>query len=471
MRSIFFVSFLVISFFFSLSLDAWGLESNQKSNINTPNSKNSKNEIILSQRTSISSLLSSRQTKIQSVIHQNVLKELSRTRNEVYREYEWFKEETNEYLKRKKLISLFVKDLSSGLSGEVISNKEQRDSVNVSESVNGSSVSLESKVLGWVFVVSLNVGLLFYVYLFAMRQTQDRQSAWFLSFVMWFLFDFFIAGAGVILVTHLLIPLYIFSDIRTLKKKVLVEIQSFRKSLNEREIHTNRQNQEKKDKMDGVVRERAREFNSAKYFFTSWRIASLFPNLPESELILQFKTPWPKNSFKVEKKMVSRSYERRFSFVIQAFSRVFIFFFASLIHLPVVLQDSLIHFAINSGLGYVMILLVRLYEVNKFLPFVLFGLILFCIHFLSQSNQFRPNQDVGEEVLLPTVFTLQSEFALNPPLISPLPVRTQSQQHPPTDIDSGINFNNSSEISEVRWSDSQSNSINIRDFSDISEDD
>ena len=217
-------------------------------------------------------------------------------RNEVFREYQWFKEgaesvhignEDHEMAKRKRLLYLFVKDLSSGVSGDVLSNKDQRDSSIMQGRIE--RVSLEWKIAGWVFVIVLNVGLLFYIYLFAIRQTQSRQSAWFQSFVMWFVFDFFIAGTGVVLVTHLLIPLSVMSDIRTIKKKVVADIISFRQSLNAMIVR-------RYDIGSNGEKGRHVNFNAAKYLFTSWRVASLFPDLPESILILQFNTPWPKRS-------------------------------------------------------------------------------------------------------------------------------------------------------------------------------
>jgi hypothetical protein len=124
-------------------------------------------------------------------------------------------------------------------------------------------VSFGAKALGWLFVCLMNMGMLFYVYLFAMTQTQSRQSAWFQSFVMWFLFDVFVSSTGVVLVTHLLlIPLYVMSDtsIRTIKKKVLGDIKAFR---------------EKQSKSDPnrAAPVKDEEFNAAKYLFPSWRVA------------------------------------------------------------------------------------------------------------------------------------------------------------------------------------------------------
>jgi hypothetical protein len=261
-----------------------------------------------------------------------------------------------------------VKDLSSGVSGDVLSKKAERDGV-VSQRLGGG-VWWFWKLLGWLFVILMNLGMLFYVYLFAMRQTESRQLAWVQSFVMWLMFDLFIAGTGVVLVTHLLIPLYVMSDIRTIKKKVLGDITTFQDRLKQQRPQIQTQSRSVGGELgeglagdengnqnlwslnaNGSTILEDEQFNSAKYLFTSWRVAWLCREIPESQLILQFSTPWPKQSLKIEKKKVTRSYERRYSFIGQAVSRMLIFFLTSLIHLHLMLQDLLIHFVSNSGLG------------------------------------------------------------------------------------------------------------------------
>jgi hypothetical protein len=183
-----------------------------------------------------------------------------------------------------------------------------------------------------------------------------------------------VSSTGVVLVTHLLIPLYVMSDIRTIKKKVLGDIKAFREKQKQKQSTTQQL-------------QLASEFNAAKYLFTSWRVASLFPELPESQLVLQFSTPWPKKSFKIEKKKVTRTYERRYSFVLQALSRVLIFFVSGLIHLPAAVQDLVIQVGSNSGLGYVVLLMLQLYSVSPLLPLVPIVALGIIIHFLVLSNK------------------------------------------------------------------------------------
>jgi hypothetical protein len=322
-----------------------------------------------------------------STVQQNLAKELAVVRREVFEEYCWLKEGADRVYvnteacleaKRLRLLYLFVKDLSSGVSGEVLSKKAERDGV-VSQRLGGG-VWWFWKLLGWLFVILMNLGMLFYVYLFAMRQTESRQLAWVQSFVMWLMFDLFIAGTGVVLVTHLLIPLYVMSDIRTIKKKVLADITTFQDRLKQQQAPSQSQ------VLQSIATDDNEEFNSAKYLFTSWRVAWLCREIPESQLILQFSTPWPKQSLKREKKKVTRSYERRYSFIGQAVSRVLIFFLTSLIHLPLMLQDLLIHFVSNSGLGYVMLLILRLARIHLVLPVLAILMLGVVVHFLVKTS-------------------------------------------------------------------------------------
>lgn len=282
-------------------------------------------------------------------------------RNEVYREYKWFKEGADRvYLdkedcleaKRKRLLYLFVRDLSSGVSGEVLSTKEQRESIRR----RGEGVSLESKIIGWLFVVILNVGLLFYVYLFAINQTQSRQKAWFISFLMWFVFEVLVSSTAVVLFTHILIPLYVMSDIITIKKNITNDIwlnqsESFQSYL---------------------------EFNSAMYLFSSWRIAWLCPEIDLSRQILRFHTIWPKKSFKREKSAISSSYTP--AIMLTAISRIAVAFFMNFVHFPVCLQDSIIQMVSNVFFGYFILAFLLLYRIRFYLPFILLIFIVILVY-------------------------------------------------------------------------------------------
>jgi hypothetical protein len=316
------------------------------------------------------------------------MRDLSVIREEVFSEYQWFKEgaaraildkEVCEKAKRKRLLYLFVKDLSSGVCGDVLGNKDKRDRV------MADKVSLEVKVLGWLFVALLNLGMLVYVYLFAMSQTESRQVAWFQSFVIWLIFDLFVASTGAVFVTHLLIPLYILSDIRTIKKKVMDDIVSFQTLRMQKRLVQQpaaKSPASPSSSLEFSLGAATAEFNSAKYLFTSFRVASLFREVPESESILQFQSIWPKKSYKRQSKKVAEKYVRKYAFLTQALSRVFIFFLSTLLQFPLALQDTIIHLASNSGLGYMILLFVDLYEISPLLPLAPIAALMILTHFI-----------------------------------------------------------------------------------------
>ncbi len=325
-------------------------------------------------------------------VMEDLLFELSSVRKCVYREYQWFKSvglddsqgEKNEETEckgdihpqlihqKRRLLYLFVRDLTKGVSGEVLENKERRDFRKLEK------VSLELKIATWIFVLLLNVGLLFYVYLFAMNQTHSRQSAWFRSFIMWLFFEVFVSSTGMVLLVHLLIPLYAMSDVSKMKEKILNDLTSFREKYVLNRYSSGR------TKSPALV-DTPFQFNAAKYFFVSWRIASLFPQIPESEFILQFTTPWPKKSFGKEKKEIELSSYYEDQALFRVLAQICLIFFVSLLHSHHLIQDLLFKFVSDSSLGYLMYLMVRLYLIHPLLPVTIFGFTIGLIFVLLRS--------------------------------------------------------------------------------------
>ena len=172
-------------------------------------------------------------------------KELGRVRSLVYREQQLMMYTTTSnrsrdgkakrdqmalHSQRKRLMYLFVRDLSSGICGEALANKAQRDSLTETGSTT-HLVTVPARLVGWTFVFLMNLGMLLYVYLFAMTQTQSRQSAWLQSFVIWFIFEIFVSSTGLVVFFHLLVPLYVLTKVSMIKEKVLLSLISFQRSI------------------------------------------------------------------------------------------------------------------------------------------------------------------------------------------------------------------------------------------------
>jgi hypothetical protein len=327
-----------------------------------------------------------------NIVVRELMTELSRIRREVFEEDQWFNsfsrhreihkdietaqaisnDDSVNQLMQKRLLYLFVKDLSDGVSADVLSSKTQRDAMTMSMSL--TRVSQRSQNLGWILVFLMNLGMLLYVSLFAMRQTQSRQQAWFISFVMWLVFEIFVSSTGLVFFVHLMIPMFVFTKMEKIKAKVLQDLVIFRNQYLRRKKW---EKQHSRRSQDGKIFQPDEVFNAAKYLYTSWRVASLFREIPESQLILQFRTPWPKMRFGGEETQLSSEYDQ--AVILTAASRVLLFFVTSLLHFHEVIQDILLQTVCNSGFGYVVLLLIRLSRIHPLLSVlpvlvVLFGL-------------------------------------------------------------------------------------------------
>jgi hypothetical protein len=328
-------------------------------------------------------------TEEETDAHNELMKELLEVRKEVYQEYQWFSKENPKadedssallFFKRKRLLRLFVKDLSSGICGIVISNKEQRDSMS-SEFLKNNRVAPLTKSIAWVTVILMNFVLLFYVYLFAMNQTRSRQSAWFQSFVMWAVFEIVVSSTGLVLCIQILIPLYVLTEVTKVKEKVLNDMLSFRQKYLKQSLRR----KEKDEEASQQNQSKETDFNAAKYLFTSWRVASLFRDIPESGLVLKFSTPWPKKKFGSEETTVTSYYEQDVFWT--ALSRVLIFFITPFLHLHTLTQDIITQMICNTGIGYLCLSFIRLYQISPLLPLAPVVLVFLCVHFLVRSSK------------------------------------------------------------------------------------
>jgi hypothetical protein len=315
----------------------------------------------------------------------DLVKELGKVRNRVQREYRRLKglrtrneeKDSVALAKRKRLLFLFVKDLSSGVSREVLSGKSQRDS-RLSGKLD--RVSWWRKWMAGLFVSLLDIGMLLYVYLFAMNQTQSRQQAWFFSFVMWLGFEIFLSSTALVLVLHLLIPLYVWSDVAEVKKKVLTDLIEFREKYLKMKRNDIRRGGEN-DIETGL----SHDFNAAKYLFPSWRVASLFPEeIPESQLVLRFSTPWPKKRFGKEEGKVAKEYED--DAILTAATRILLYFLTSLLSYSSLVQDIFIQTTCNGTLGSLLVLLVQLWNVYPWLTVLVVLVLLLCVYGLGKYS-------------------------------------------------------------------------------------
>lgn len=256
--------------------------------------------------------------------------------------------------------------------GQIVDAKDRRDQA------KKSKATLTAKILAGSILLLLAAGFLLYIYLFAMRQTVDRQSGWFKSFVVWLLFEIFVVSSLMVLVQHVIVPSLAMRDVRKVKKKVANDIATFKNTATTRAhdpIQSARQtpNVSRTSKPQSIHRMSSTgksTLNAAKYFYIACRVARLFPDVPESGMVAHFSTPWPKKSMNRHDKTMSKVYGRKFTFIGQAVSRIVLYMLVGLFQMPPIMQDAIVQIVLASGFGYVVALLVQLYLLSPLLMLV-----------------------------------------------------------------------------------------------------
>lgn len=326
-------------------------------------------------RTRFQSLLgNSKQVTVGDVI----LSELETLEKEVREEEERMKKEiTTEKERGKRLLFLFQKDLMPGLNGMILESKDKRDEI----VLKGTSRSAKS--LAWLFLATINLGMLFYVLLFALNQDTHRQRAWSQSFGLWLVVEVMLVSTLSVLIMNVLIPSFLMKDVGNIKKKLVTNVINFYKEMA-------KNSDDSKAGEDKV--EKNKVFNAAEYLFVSNRIAKGYSDLKLAKMILSFQTPWPKQSYQ-HMSDVSKKYDRKFSTITRSLSIVILFFLSSLLSVPISVQDMIIHMTSTVTLGYTVLFHLQLYKIFPVLviiPTIFIGLI---IHFMLRANRAKKKQE------------------------------------------------------------------------------
>jgi hypothetical protein len=272
--------------------------------------------------------------------------------------------------KGKHLLFLFQRDLLPGVSGKILESKGQRDNIAV------KPVAWQAKAAGWTFICLLDVGMLFYILLFAVSQTVHRQGAWALSFVMWILVEILFVSSATVIFTHVLVPSLILDDVKKIKLKLADSIRAFNSSVRKRRG------------AQGADAEGPEAFNAASYLFVSTRLAQEWSDLREAQIIAQFRTPWPKQSYQRETD-VSQGYSKKYTALYRSASVIAIFFLTNLLNIPPAFQDMVIHMTTTAAIGYTMLIHIDLYNVNPGLVIVPTVVICIAVHLFLQWGKAR----------------------------------------------------------------------------------
>ena len=296
--------------------------------------------------------------------------------------------------KSKRLLYLFQKDLMPGISGQILESKENREKMKV------KSVSKTAKGLAWTFLVLLDAGMLFYIFLFAVSQNEYRQTAWAQSFAVWLIAEVFLVSTCMVLITHIAIPSIIMKDVQAIKSKLvdsLVQYHQLLQSEKEKQqdggmISNDNETGEKGKEKKGDV------FNAAEYLFVSYKLAKAFPQVKTAQIISHYQTVWPRQSYQhvVD---VSKSYDRKFTALTQSASMVVLFFVSNLLTVPVTIQDMVLQMVTTIVTGYTFLIHVQLFHIYPVLiivPSLCIGVV---VHFLLQSHH-RHQQHAAMQLLI-----------------------------------------------------------------------
>jgi phosphate/sulfate permease len=308
--------------------------------------------------------------------------------------------------KNKRLLLLFQMDLLPGMTGEILNSKEQRDNVML------LPVSGKIKVISWVFLAFLNLGMLFYVFLFAIRQNTHRQAAWGRSLAMYLFLDILLISSCMVIFMHILLPSIVMRDVVKIRKKLTETVSKYYQELAAVE------NEEEEDKEDDLSKQqqqgslsksiparkhmktkKPKVFNTAKYLFLSYRMAECYPDLKASKIILQYQSPWPRQSYQ-HTIDVKRDYTYSYAAALsRSASIIVVFFLTNLLATPLAIQDMILQMAATIAMGYTILIHIQLYQIFPALVIVptcglaVTGYFLYNYYFKKQSEEDNNNND------------------------------------------------------------------------------
>jgi hypothetical protein len=309
-----------------------------------------------------------------------------------------------------RLLYLFQKDLLPGISGEILENKNIRDDHNRMN--NNKHFSMKIKMVTWLFLLFLNIGMLFYVFLFAIYQDNDKQEAWIRSFGMWLVSDIVIINTITVITMNIMLPSLIMKDVQLIKKKLINSLLEYYDKIHkEEEQYNNRKKMKHKDSdssgVNGVENNNVTtiitpnnsdnntfytSFNAAEYLFLSHRLAKQFKYLKVSKIIVSYNTIWPKQSYQ-HVDTLNNTYNTKYNSLITSVTMIILFFISNLIIIPISIQDIIIHVITSMLAGYAFLIHIQLYYIYPILivlPTIVIGIF---IHFLFQGYNHHHKQN------------------------------------------------------------------------------
>jgi phosphate/sulfate permease len=313
---------------------------------------------------------------------------------------------STETAKMKRLLFLFQRDLIPGINGEILESKDNRENLIV------VPVSERKKIAGWLFLGLLNGGMLFYIFLFAISQDDHHQKAWGRSFFIWLILEIVLISTSMVIFMHIFLPSLIMKDVMKIRKRLLESINDYYEAMeaeneeeeldddassDEDEIRKSEQKRNKPRKLQITTNKQKKEvpektFNAAKYLFISYRLAMTFPELKASQIILQFTSPWPRQSYQhvID---VKKKYDDTYTALSRSASIILIFFLSNLLTVPLSIQDMILSLVMTVVSSYTILLHLQLYNIFPALVIVPTLSIIAVVYMLYQARVIRKAEE------------------------------------------------------------------------------
>jgi hypothetical protein len=257
----------------------------------------------------------------------------------------------------KRLVFLFQCDLLPGLQGRLLRRKQQQD--NPSPVV----VTLGKKFAGATVLFCINAFMLFYSLLFGLQQSESRQTAWLLSFVLWLVVEVCLNSTLCVILNHVLLPGLASADLRELNLRLEAALVAVREEEEQHRLKPGRSMYHLRDSMQ--IEKRA-DFNAADYFLVSSRLARspACRDKIEARLVRKFSTPFPPlhSDFKL-----SDPYRGAATGAWHALSVAAVMALTVLLNLPDPAQSAVVDLSVSGGAFYSLYLLARLWAISPLL--------------------------------------------------------------------------------------------------------
>lgn len=166
-----------------------------------------------------------------------------------------------------RLLQLFQSDLMPYAVSLVVDAKQRRELDERPE-----PVAKWKKIISSVYILASNIAIMFYIFLFSIKQQGVMQRNWLQSLVVWLLLDILVLSTATTYIANIYLPLLFASEIRLAR-----------------------------DEANAIATANTASnvaFNACKYMFVSYKVAEAFPDLTASNAILRYSSPWPRRSYR-----------------------------------------------------------------------------------------------------------------------------------------------------------------------------